>query len=201
MPFPIQLWLVHPQDAMCDAFRQRFKDLPNVRVIQGRFEELEPHDCFVTAANSFGIMNAGIDAAVIRFHGLDLMTLNQSESEAVAGQRITDEASLDAVGRRLIAETRCAAVFVTRGGRGIDVFGRDGARHHVSGITQEVYDVAGAGDSVIATAALALSSGASHAEAATLANYAGNAKVRKLGVVPVSRDDIRDIWRLAEGEA
>ena len=45
----------------------------SVDVIQSRFEDLPPHDCFVTAANSFGIMNAGIDAAVIRFHGEALM--------------------------------------------------------------------------------------------------------------------------------
>lgn len=58
---------------MCDAFRDRFAGLPDVSVIQSRFENLEPHDCFVTAANSFGIMNAGIDAAVICVHGEHLM--------------------------------------------------------------------------------------------------------------------------------
>jgi O-acetyl-ADP-ribose deacetylase (regulator of RNase III) len=45
----------------------------NVRVIQGRFEALEPHDCFVTAGNAFGLMTAGIDAAVVRFFGEGLM--------------------------------------------------------------------------------------------------------------------------------
>lgn len=73
MPFPIDLWLIHPDQAMCDAFRDRFAGLDGVRVIQSRFEDLPPHDCFVTAANSFGIMNAGIDAAVVNFHGVDLM--------------------------------------------------------------------------------------------------------------------------------
>jgi O-acetyl-ADP-ribose deacetylase (regulator of RNase III) len=67
------LWLVHPDDAMCEAFRQRFAGLPGVRVIRGRFEDLEPHDCFVTAGNAFGIMNAGIDAAVVRRFGEGFM--------------------------------------------------------------------------------------------------------------------------------
>lgn len=58
---------------MCDAFRSRFAALPDVTVIHGLFEDLPPHDCFVTAANAFGIMTAGIDAAVVRFHGEDLM--------------------------------------------------------------------------------------------------------------------------------
>ena len=73
MALPIDLWLIHPEEAMCDAFRERFANLPRVTVLQSLFEDLPPHDCFVTAANSFGIMNAGIDAAVIRFHGDDLM--------------------------------------------------------------------------------------------------------------------------------
>ncbi len=58
---------------MCDAFRNRFSGLANVRVLQSRFEELEDHDCFVTAGNAFGIMTAGIDAAVVRFFGEQLM--------------------------------------------------------------------------------------------------------------------------------
>jgi rfaE bifunctional protein kinase chain/domain len=139
-------------------------------------------------------------ANIALFHGLDLISLNHSESEAVVGHVITDEASLLSAGHLLVTTTACAGVFVTQGGQGIDVFCRDGSRHHVAGITQEVYDVAGAGDSVVAAAALALACGSSLSEAATLANYAGNAKVRKLGVVPVTRDDIRSIWQLAEGE-
>jgi O-acetyl-ADP-ribose deacetylase (regulator of RNase III) len=67
------VWLVHPEESMCAAFRQRFAGLPNVRVVQGRFEDLEPHDCFVTAGNAFGLMTAGIDAAVVRFFGPELM--------------------------------------------------------------------------------------------------------------------------------
>jgi O-acetyl-ADP-ribose deacetylase (regulator of RNase III) len=73
MALTIDLWLIHPDADMCEAFRTRFAGLPRVTVRQTRFEDLPPHDCFVTAANSFGIMNAGIDAAVVRFHGEDLM--------------------------------------------------------------------------------------------------------------------------------
>jgi O-acetyl-ADP-ribose deacetylase (regulator of RNase III) len=67
------VWLVHPDPVMCAAWETRFAGLPNVRVVRGRFEELEPHDCFVTAGNSFGIMTAGIDAAVVRVFGDELM--------------------------------------------------------------------------------------------------------------------------------
>ena len=68
-----ELWLVHPEETMCSAFRRRFADLLNVRVIEAWFEELPPHDCFVTAGNAFGLMTAGIDAAVVRYFGEDLM--------------------------------------------------------------------------------------------------------------------------------
>jgi O-acetyl-ADP-ribose deacetylase (regulator of RNase III) len=68
-----ELWLVHPDEAMCEAFRRRFGELPRVRIIRGRFEDLEPHDGFVTAGNAFGLMTAGIDAAVVRRFGQDLM--------------------------------------------------------------------------------------------------------------------------------
>ncbi len=67
------LWLVHPDVEMCEAFRRRFIGLHAVRIIRGRFEDLEPHDCFVTAGNAFGIMTAGIDAAVIQRFGEPFM--------------------------------------------------------------------------------------------------------------------------------
>ena len=68
-----QLWLMHPEQEMCDAFRNRFNGLRGVRVIQARFEDVEPHDCFVTAGNAFGIMSAGIDAVVVERFGTSLM--------------------------------------------------------------------------------------------------------------------------------
>jgi O-acetyl-ADP-ribose deacetylase (regulator of RNase III) len=77
------LWLVHPDEGMCEAFRQRFAGLPRVSMVQGRFEDLEPHDCFVTAGNAFGLMTAGIDAAVVRRFGEALMRRVQ--------QRILDQ--------------------------------------------------------------------------------------------------------------
>jgi O-acetyl-ADP-ribose deacetylase (regulator of RNase III) len=83
MPFPLSIWLVHPERSACDAFATRFSDLPDVRVVQSTFEQLEPHDAFVTAGNAFGIMTAGIDAAVVRVLGPDMMRQVQ--------ERIQDE--------------------------------------------------------------------------------------------------------------
>ena len=52
------IWLVHPEQSMCDAFAERFRGLPGVRIVQSRFEDLEPHDGFVTAGNAFGLMES-----------------------------------------------------------------------------------------------------------------------------------------------
>lgn len=68
-----EFWVVHPDSEACAAFRARFAGLPGVRVLTGCFEDLGPHDCFVTAGNAFGIMTAGIDAAVVRFFGDSIM--------------------------------------------------------------------------------------------------------------------------------
>lgn len=76
-------WVVHPEAEACAAFRARFAGLPGARVLTGRFEDLGPHDCFVTAGNAFGIMTAGIDAAVVRFFGNSIMRRVQ--------QRIMDD--------------------------------------------------------------------------------------------------------------
>ncbi len=72
------LWLVHPDEAMCAAFRHRFAGLRGVRVIRSRFEDLEPHDAFVTAGNAFGMMTAGIDAAVVDVFGEQIMSRVQN---------------------------------------------------------------------------------------------------------------------------
>src|SRR6266704_2241738 len=65
--------IVHPDEPVCEAYRRRFVGLPGVEVIVGMFDNIPDHDCFVTAGNAFGIMTAGIDAAVVRYFGRELM--------------------------------------------------------------------------------------------------------------------------------
>lgn len=68
-----RLILVDPDDRLCASFLGHFRGLPDVEVVHGRFEDLPRFDCFITAANCFGQMDAGVDAAVVRFFGLPLM--------------------------------------------------------------------------------------------------------------------------------
>src|SRR5688572_31686292 len=70
---PERLTLVDPRPDLADAFRAAFERWPEVDVVCGRFEDLEAYDCMVSAANSFGLMDGGVDLAISRFFGWELM--------------------------------------------------------------------------------------------------------------------------------
>lgn len=69
----MQLILVDLDQKVCKAFQSYFADLPNITVVHDRFENVEAYDCLVSPANSFGIMDGGIDAAITQFFGKQLM--------------------------------------------------------------------------------------------------------------------------------
>jgi O-acetyl-ADP-ribose deacetylase (regulator of RNase III) len=69
----IELILVDPNEALCREWRHAFEKSPGVSVVCGRFEELPEFDCMVSAANSFGLMDGGVDLAITRFFGVQLM--------------------------------------------------------------------------------------------------------------------------------
>lgn len=66
---PIRLILVDPQCELCQAFGEAFAGLPRVSVVRGYFEHLPSYDYMVSAANSFGLMDGGVDAAITRYFG------------------------------------------------------------------------------------------------------------------------------------
>ncbi len=69
----LQLVLVDPTPELCPAWLKYFHGLPNVEIVTARFEQLPVFDCMVSAANSFGLMDGGVDAAITRFFGVELM--------------------------------------------------------------------------------------------------------------------------------
>jgi rfaE bifunctional protein kinase chain/domain len=128
-----------------------------------------------------------------RYTGLSASTPNEGEAEAMAGETIGDDSrALERVGRRLLAETRMGAVLVTRGSRGMALFEPGVPTRHlpIHG-SDEIADVTGAGDTVIATMTLAMAAGATAYEAAQLANVAGGIVVMKRGTATVSADELR----------
>jgi D-beta-D-heptose 7-phosphate kinase/D-beta-D-heptose 1-phosphate adenosyltransferase len=85
---------------------------------------------------------------------------------------------------------RCQSVLITRGEHGMSLFPREGPTAHIPTAAREVFDVTGAGDTVIATLALALSAGARPVEAAMLANHAAGVVVGKLGTATTTTAEI-----------
>jgi rfaE bifunctional protein kinase chain/domain len=135
--------------------------------------------------------------AVKHFHGLTTCTPNESEVEQILGVRIGDDpAALERAGREMLRRTGMRALLVTRGSRGMALFEPGEPTRHIPIFgSDEIADVTGAGDTVIATMTLALSSGASFYEAARLANYTGGLVVMKRGTATVSPDELADAIR------
>jgi len=93
-----QLILVDPNRGLCTAFEKHFDGLPNVEVVKGYFEELPKFDCMVSAANSFGLMDGGVDLAISRFFGWQLM-------DRVQQHILADYLGEQPVGTSIIVET------------------------------------------------------------------------------------------------
>ena len=130
---------------------------------------------------------------LLRFRGMTACTPNESEVEQLFGIRIGENTRvLERAGRELLRRTRAQAVLVTRGSRGMALFERDAPTIHVPIYgSDQIADVTGAGDTVIATMTLALAAGATSLEAARLANYAGGLVVMKRGTATVTADELR----------
>jgi rfaE bifunctional protein kinase chain/domain len=129
---------------------------------------------------------------LLEYRGVTMCTPNESEVEHVLGIRIDDDpVALESAGRLVLRRTRSKAVLVTRGSRGMALFEPRQPTTHISIFgSDEVSDVTGAGDTVIATVALALSAGASFYEAARLANYAGGLVVMKRGTATITSAEL-----------
>jgi rfaE bifunctional protein kinase chain/domain len=134
---------------------------------------------------------------LLRYRGLTACTPNESEVEQLLGVRIGDNIRvLERAGRALLKRTRMQAVLITRGSRGMALFetGRPTVHVPIFG-SDEVTDVTGAGDTVIATMTLAIAAGGSFYEGAHLANYAGGLVVMKRGTATISPAELREAVR------
>ncbi|MBL7715399.1 MAG: D-glycero-beta-D-manno-heptose-7-phosphate kinase [Bdellovibrionales bacterium] len=127
-----------------------------------------------------------------RYRGAGVLTPNTKEAEKLSGVSIRDEKSLWDAGHKILTQTRADHVVITRGKEGMAVF-EAGSKEVVTIPTyaREVYDVSGAGDTVISVLTLALSTGASIVDAVILGNLAAGVEVGKRGTATVSPNEIR----------
>ncbi len=95
----VKLILVDPNEAVCDAWELAFGQGPDVSIVRGPFEALPEFDCMVSAANSFGLMDGGVDLAITRFFGVQLM-------ERVQAHILDEYLGEQPIGTSFIIETR-----------------------------------------------------------------------------------------------
>jgi rfaE bifunctional protein kinase chain/domain len=131
--------------------------------------------------------------ALLKYRRMTMCTPNESEVEQLLGVRIGENSRiLEKAGRELLKRTGAEGILITRGSRGMALFqpGRPTVHIPIFG-SDQIADVTGAGDTVIATMTLALASGGTHEEAARLANYAGGLVVMKRGTATVSAEELK----------
>ncbi|NOT39897.1 MAG: D-glycero-beta-D-manno-heptose-7-phosphate kinase [Alphaproteobacteria bacterium] len=142
---------------------------------------------------------ADTKAADVRaFRGATLLTPNSRELSALTGTAARSNADVEAASAKLIGDLELGGVVVTRAERGMTVVEQGQAAQHLAAEAREVFDVSGAGDTVLATLALALGAGASLNDAATLANAAAGIVVGKAGTAIVRADELLRVLRTSE---
>ncbi|MFQ5961046.1 MAG: D-glycero-beta-D-manno-heptose-7-phosphate kinase [Candidatus Methylomirabilales bacterium] len=157
-------------------------------VVSGRLlEEVLP------LARTRGVLTV-VDPKINHFglyRQVTVLTPNHREAAAAWGHPIRNEEEVVAAGRHLVDVLQAQAVLVTRGGKGMSLFEADGRVSHIPAVAKEVFDVTGAGDTVVGAVALALGSKATMVEAAEISNYAAGVVVGKRGTATVSLAELK----------
>lgn len=133
------------------------------------------------------------------YRQVSVLTPNHREAMAAWGRPIRGEADVAAAGRHLLDRLKVQAVLVTRGERGMSLYEGNGRVSQIPAVAKEVFDVTGAGDTVVGSMALALASRATMVEAAQVANHAAGVVVGKRGTATVSLAELKRSLGLEEG--
>src|SRR5688572_21903574 len=160
-----------------------------IRYVESRLREVS---CVVVSDYAKGVVTAPLMMELVRlttlrriplvvdpkvehfsyYKGVTVVTPNHLEATQAAGVHGDDDLSIGQAGETIRQRLGCHSVLVTRGERGMSLFETDGTSFHIPTMARQVYDVTGAGDTVIATLGLALATGASMRDGAMLANHA-----------------------------
>ncbi len=126
------------------------------------------------------------------FAGVTVLTPNHLEAAEAAGRWIQSEEDLMMVGKTLLERLQAQSILITRGEKGMSLFQDNGEVTHIPTVAKEVYDVTGAGDTVISVLTLAMASGAPVKEAAMLANIAAGIVVGEVGTATVKAGELEE---------
>lgn len=124
------------------------------------------------------------------FHDVTVLAVNEREARGSTGLACDTDAEIEKAGRAMLEKMHPQAVLITRGHRGMSLIEKGQEAHHVPALARQVYDVSGAGDTVVSVLTLCLVAGASLIEATQLANLAAAVVVQKIGTATVEIDEI-----------
>jgi D-beta-D-heptose 7-phosphate kinase/D-beta-D-heptose 1-phosphate adenosyltransferase len=127
------------------------------------------------------------------YKGATVITPNHTQAGEMAGMEILTEDALNRVGKKLLNHKRCKDLLITRGKDGMTLFEGNGGVTHIKSTARKVYDVTGAGDTVIATLMLGMSSGLDMRSAAFLSNLAAGIVVGEVGTSTVKIDYLKEL--------
>jgi rfaE bifunctional protein kinase chain/domain len=127
------------------------------------------------------------------YRGVDVITPNHYEAGAFSRIEIMDEDTLIRAGRQMLDELDCGTVLVTQGKDGMTLFEKNGEISHIPTVAKKVFDVTGAGDTVISTFCLGLASGMDMKSAAVISNFAAGIVVGEVGTTTVKVDELRKV--------
>ena len=163
------------------------KGLITDKVLKAALELCRKHKKIVTVDPKF---NHFLD-----FKGVTLFKPNILETERALGIKIAGPQDMLKAGKMLMGKLKTKAVLITAGEKGMYLITGQNNSEHIPTMAREIYDVSGAGDTVIAVLTLSLAVGASFLEAAIIANHAAGVEVSKFGVAAVSVSELKEALR------
>ena len=125
------------------------------------------------------------------YSGVTILTPNSHEASVGSKIEIEDDRTLLKAGAFLLKHLKCAAVLITRGEHGMNLFEQGGKVTHIPTVAREVFDVTGAGDTVISTLTLAMAAGAGMVDAAMISNFAAGIVVGVVGTATVKPEELK----------
>lgn len=193
--------------------RQELKAALQRRILQYVESRLRELTCVVVSDYAKGVISAGLMSELTRlaalrkvpvivdpkvehfgyYKGVTVITPNHLEATQASGVHGDDDQTINEAGAMIRQRLGCQSVLITRGEKGMSLYEADGASWHLPTQARQVYDVTGAGDTVIGTLALALSTGASIKNGAILANHAAGIVVGMVGTATVSPEQLSEV--------
>ena len=120
-----------------------------------------------------------------------MITPNHHEAGIFCGFEIVDKDTLNRAGKQMVNALNCRSVLITQGKEGMTLFENDGMTAHIPTVAKKVFDVTGAGDTVIGTISLGLAAGLDLKSAAILSNFAAGIVVGEIGTSAVKAEELR----------